>query len=256
MPKKLEPDSVRIIDLPAPESPSGAVSVRYTLYRSRRRTIGFRVDSTGISVLAPMRAPIRLIEMSLVRNSSWVIKHLAVRAKQREESGIPRTVFADGGELPYRGRVLRISLSSEVAAPQIRTAERGNLELRIPASEGEDPAHLKEIITLWMKREAVRVIRERFDYVQQFAPRAAASLRLNSARTLWGSCSASGAIRLNWRLIFFDNDAIDYVAAHELAHLVEMNHSARFWAQVRTIKPNDEKARAALRTVVRGDLPL
>ena len=86
MPKKLEPDSVRIIDLPAPESPSGAVSVRYTLYRSRRRTIGFRVDSTGISVLAPMRAPIRLIEMSLVRNSSWVIKHLAVRAKQREES--------------------------------------------------------------------------------------------------------------------------------------------------------------------------
>ena len=216
MPKKLEPDSVRIIDLPAPESPSGAVSVRYTLYRSRRRTIGFRVDSTGISVLAPMRAPIRLIEMSLVRNSSWVIKHLAVRAKQREESGIPRTVFADGGELPYRGRVLRISLSSEVAAPQIRTAESGNLELRIPASEGEDPAHLKEIITLWMKREAVRVIRERFDYVQQFAPRAAASLRLNSARTLWGSCSASGAIRLNWRLIFFDNDAIDYVARMNL----------------------------------------
>ena len=96
MPKKLEPDSVRIIDLPAPESPSGAVSVRYPLYRSRRRTIGFRVDSSGVSVLAPMRAPIRLIEMSLVRNSAWVIKHLAARAKQREESGIPRTVFADG----------------------------------------------------------------------------------------------------------------------------------------------------------------
>jgi predicted metal-dependent hydrolase len=78
-------------------------------------------------------------------------------------------------------------------------------------------------------------------------------LSLSSAATRWGSASADGRIRLNWRLVHFAMPVIDYVVAHELAHLREMNHSPAFWEVVRTALPGFEQARGALRHEV---LPL
>ncbi len=72
-------------------------------------------------------------------------------------------------------------------------------------------------------------------------------LRLSSAKTRWGSCSADGRILLNWRLIHFPQSSIDYVVAHELAHLKEMNHGPRFWATVASLLPDYETARAQVR---------
>ena len=71
--------------------------------------------------------------------------------------------------------------------------------------------------------------------------------RISSARTLWGSCSSQGIIRLNWRLIQLPAELIDYVVVHELAHLRELNHSVRFWATVEKILPGHELARKRLR---------
>ena len=72
-------------------------------------------------------------------------------------------------------------------------------------------------------------------------------LRLSSAQTRWGSASSDGSVRLNWRLIHFTPAIIDYVVAHELAHLLEMNHSPAFWQVVRLVLPGFEQAREALR---------
>ena len=72
-------------------------------------------------------------------------------------------------------------------------------------------------------------------------------LSLSSAQTRWGSASADGSIRLNWRLIHFALHTIDYVVAHELAHLREMNHSPRFWDVVRSVLPDYERARGVLK---------
>ena len=71
-------------------------------------------------------------------------------------------------------------------------------------------------------------------------------LSLSSAATRWGSANANGAIRLHWRLIHFPLATIDYVVAHELAHLREMNHSPRFWNVVRSVVPEYEAARREL----------
>jgi len=75
-------------------------------------------------------------------------------------------------------------------------------------------------------------------------------IALSSARTRWGSASVDGSIRLHWRLIHFSPTIIDYVVAHELAHLHEMNHSPRFWAVVRSVMPEYEHAREQLRHVI------
>ena len=72
-------------------------------------------------------------------------------------------------------------------------------------------------------------------------------LALSAARTRWGSCSLRSGIRLNWRLIHFPADTVDYVVAHELAHLREMNHSPRFWAVVGEIYPDYQAARDELK---------
>ena len=70
---------------------------------------------------------------------------------------------------------------------------------------------------------------------------------LSSARTRWGSCAADGSIRLSWRLVQFPLPVVDYVIAHELAHLREMNHGPRFWSTVSELCPDFEQARAWLR---------
>ena len=85
--------------------------------------------------------------------------------------------------------------------------------------------------------------------IGEFAPRldvAAPRLFLSSARTRWGSCNAKREVRLNWRLIQAAQSTIDYVVVHELAHLIEMNHSRRFWRLVASVCPHYREACAEL----------
>ena len=94
------------------------------------------------------------------------------------------------------------------------------------------------MVQSWLQRQARRVFEER---CRHFAPQLGVQVRrlsLSSAQTRWGSASANGAIRLNWRLIHFAQATIDYVVAHELAHLRVMDHSPRFWETVETVVPN------------------
>ena len=98
-------------------------------------------------------------------------------------------------------------------------------------------------------REARRIFLERLDH---FAPRLGVRyrcLKLSSAQTRWGSASADGSIRLNWRLVHLSLDMIDYVVAHELSHLREMNHSPDFWGVVASVLPDYDQRRQALRRV-------
>ena len=103
-----------------------------------------------------------------------------------------------------------------------------------------------------LQRQARRVFEER---CAAYAARLGVRVRrlsLSSAATRWGSASADGSIRLNWRLVHFALPVIDYVVAHELAHLREMNHSPAFWDVVRSVVPGYAQARAVLRD---GQLP-
>ena len=105
--------------------------------------------------------------------------------------------------------------------------------------------------------ELQRQARELFAHrVQHFAGQLGVQVKriaLSSARTRWGSASADGSIRLHWRLMHFSHSVIDYVVAHELAHLREMNHSPRFWEVVRSVMPEFDAARDQLRRVVIPD---
>jgi len=118
--------------------------------------------------------------------------------------------------------------------------------LRVGLPHEAGPEQLREAVQGWLQRQALRLFKERCAH---FAPRLGVRVRrltLSSAATRWGSASDDGAIWLHWRLIHFTLPVIDYVVAHELAHLREMNHSRAFWEVVRSVVPDFERARRTL----------
>ena len=106
---------------------------------------------------------------------------------------------------------------------------------------------LKERVKLWFQTEARRIFVERLDVYAERLGVSYQACALSTAGSRWGSCTVQGNIRLNWRLIHYPLALIDYVVAHELAHIREMNHSPRFWAVVASVYPDYDGAKAALR---------
>ena len=111
-------------------------------------------------------------------------------------------------------------------------------DLRVSGLAARDDTLLKAAVQAWLKKQARPLFLERMQPYMARLGRAPSSVTLNSARTHWGSCSRAGSIRLNWRLIQYDTPLIDCVIAHELAHLVELNHSLRLWAQLKALMPD------------------
>ncbi len=220
--------------------------VDYALRRSSRRSIGFMIDDDGLRVTAPRRVTQDDIENALRAKSRWIITKLLERGERRElrQQRAP-VVWVDGALLPFMGG--EITLRLEPATRSHCRFDEATRELAIGVVPGLAEWQLKERVKLWFQAEAKRVFIERLDH---YAPRLNVrytSCTLSSAGSRWGSCTVGGSIRLNWRLIHYPLALIDYVVAHELAHLREMNHSPAFWATVAEVYPDYDGARLALR---------
>jgi predicted metal-dependent hydrolase len=109
------------------------------------------------------------------------------------------------------------------------------------------PEQIRDAVQAWLMRQALAHFKQRMDHFTPLLGVQWKKLRLSSAGTRWGSASADGSIRLNWRLIHFRQPVIDYVVAHELSHLREMNHSQSFWDTVATVVPDYQSLRAQLK---------
>ena len=228
---------------------SGAL-VAYEFRRGKRRTIGFGVGPDGLVVSAPRWVPLHEVEAALREKSAWVVKKLGEARERQGRLESNRIEWKDGATLPFLGQSVAIVLDprhafSEVGAVLQTDALRPGLHLGLPL--GATQQQIRDAVQAWLMRQARRVFLERLNH---FAPRLGVQWRrlsLSNAGTRWGSASADGSIRLNWRLIHFRQPVIDYVVAHELSHLRVMNHSPRFWDTVRTVVPDYAELRGQLR---------
>ncbi len=216
--------------------------LRYELRRSRRRTIGFVIDERGLRVTAPRWVSLDEIDSALQDKANWIVRKLAEwRAHQARRDRL-EVRWEDGAPLRYLGETLTMCVAGNARRTE-RVGDR--LVVGLPAQARAE--QLKDRVQCWLQARAREVFSERIDRFGErhgFTPR---RWSLSSARTRWGSCSADGSIRLNWRLVHFPIDIVDYVIAHELAHLRELNHGARFWQIVGDLFPEYERARAWLR---------
>ena len=230
--------------------------VAYALKRARRRSIGFIVGTDGLSVNAPKWVGVHDIEAALHAKARWILKKLQEQQERAQRLQAAKVDWRDGSSIPFLGETVIIVLD-----PRAGLTEKGavlntdadalpgvpRLTLHVGLPHTAAPAQIRDAVQSWLQRQARRVFEER---CRHFAPQLKVRVKrltLSSAQTRWGSASADGSIRLNWRLIHFAMSSIDYVVAHELAHLREMNHSPRFWDVVRSVLPDYESARGSLK---------
>lgn len=226
----------------------GGVSIAYEFRRSQRRTLGLHVGPLGLSVRAPMRAPWSAVEAFLHSKSAWVLAKL--QRMQAQAEVLPALLaWVPGGTVAYQGQTLSLGVRPSGRAVQWDPVSAA---LLLPPGVPEERSHT--LVQQWLRQQARQVFTERLAH---FAPVVGVAYRqwcLTNARTRWGSASARGVIRLHWRLIQLPSELLDYVVVHELCHLLEMNHSPRFWAEVQRVLPDHEVRRQALRRVHPGKL--
>ncbi len=226
----------------------GEQPVGYELRRARRRTIGFVVGDEGLTVSAPRWVPQAEIDSALQGKAGWILRKLQEQGERLQRLDARRIDWRDGASLPFLGDTVHLVLDPRVTGAVLDAATAApRLTLRVGLPPQAEPGQIRDVVQSWLQRQARRVFEER---CRHFAPQLGVQVRrlsLSSAQTRWGSASANGAIRLNWRLIHFAQATIDYVVAHELAHLRVMDHSPRFWDVVRSVLPDYERARGELR---------
>jgi hypothetical protein len=214
--------------------------VPYRLRRSRRRrTLGLTVTGCEVRIHAPSWTPRAEIESYVREQHDWLS-----RAWGRMQTRAP--VAAAGGvavtEVRYLGRVLVLDIRPSLFGDVQRVGD--SLRVHLPA--GHDP---NALVRDWLQDRAARLLAWRLTRFARRLGRAPSRFALSDARTQWGSCTRRGHVRLNWRLVQAPLALIDYVAAHELAHLVHLDHSPRFWQQVAQLCPESLARRAELRAL-------
>ena len=231
----------------------GAHRVAYELRRARRRSIGFVVGAEGLSVSAPRWVGVGEVESALREKAAWILRKLHEQRERGHRLAAARVDWRDGTAIPFLGETVIVVLDPRTTGAVLNTAADAlpgvpRLTLHLGLPQGSAPGQIRDAVQSWLQHQARRIFEERCAvYTVRLGVRMT-RLSLSSASTRWGSASASGAIRLNWRLVHFCLPVIDYVVTHELAHLKEMNHGPAFWDVVRSALPDFQQARGTLRT--------
>ncbi len=236
----------RLIDPPAVEQRSIRLAqqdVGYTLKRSgKRRSIGLRIDDAGLTVSVPLRASEKWLHSVLQEKAAWIVEKLSEWEAKKPEP----MHWVDGEVVRFMGELLTLRVVASLFETQPMVQGR---QLFVHVADGADHVAIEQAVTRWQQQEAVRLFRERVAHYGPVLGVAPAEVKLSSARTQWGSCTARGTVHLNWQLIKLPLRLIDYVVVHELAHLIEMNHSAAFWAVVQSACPDFRRRRNELRRI-------
>ncbi|OGV50686.1 MAG: hypothetical protein A2X49_14075 [Lentisphaerae bacterium GWF2_52_8] len=210
----------------------------HEILRSPRRTVGLEVrPDARLVIRAPLRLPLSEIENIVSSKHAWIIRQ-QLRARTLQHKKQERN-FIDGDKFLFRGDSWPLKLTDE-ESDGLRFEQGFFLPRHL---QPEAPA----LFSAWYRNEAEKIIPSRVMEIAENFKFKVCRIRLSSASGRWGSCGAGGTLNLNWTLILAAPAVLDYVIAHELAHLREMNHSARFWQEVSFLCPDWQRHRKWLR---------
>ncbi len=235
----------------------------YILQRSvrRRRTIQLQLDTEyPFKVLVPHTLAIAEVERFIHSREDWIIRH-----RLHEMKPVPKRDWGAGGKIMYRGRDIELVIRERDAddpglnlPPAVTKSLTGDIvEVSIPPGWAPErrSEEVESCLIGWYRQEAMDHLKLRvseFGNVMGVSPR---RLKLSNAMKRWGSCSERGNVNLNWRLIMLNDRLIDYVVVHELSHLIELNHSRRFWNVLAGVLPDCQELRRNLKAYSPSELP-
>jgi len=213
--------------------------ITYTLHRSKRKTLALYVRNGEVEVRAPLKVSKRDIDKFVVSKEKWITDKLAASNERQEQRGTFTLNYGDmalycGKEYPIAakpgGRVgfddERFYMPPDLTSEQIKNA-------------------CVQIYRMLAKRDLTNKV---LDFAKQMEVMPIA-VKVSGAKTRWGSCSGKKSLTFSWRLIMAEDDVVDYVVIHELAHIAEMNHSGRFWTIVEGVLPDYKERQKRLKVL-------
>jgi predicted metal-dependent hydrolase len=208
------------------------------IVRSKRRTVAIEVTGEArLVVRAPLRTSPEDIDKFIEKKRLWILKKQG-EAQQRLERAAPKR-FVSGEEFLFLGNSYKLTVVDDGKAPL-------SFDNGFALSQNRQ-TDARSLFVEWYKIRAQEVIQERLLYYSGLSGIEFTLFRITSAQKRWGSCNSKGNLHFAWRLVMAPLPVVDYVVVHELAHIVEKNHSARFWRRVERILPDYRERRAWLR---------
>ena len=201
---------------------------------SKRKSVGIQIlKDASVKVTIPSLFPKFYVNKILQEKEDWI------RSAQQRILARQATVLADGHYL-YLGKTYQLEL---------RPGQKDLVHVSLDKISVATPnkKFVKSYLTSWYKQEARKIIVERVSHYAKIAELSFTSIGITGAETRWGSCSSNKTLNFNWKLVMAPIDVIDYVVAHELAHLTQLNHSRAFWETVRKMYPLYREYRTWLR---------
>lgn len=214
----------------------------YRIIRSNRKSFSLRITADArLEIRAPLWATGAEIADLVKKKEPWI----TARTKEVQKIIASQESYS----LSYGGRILFLGTEYVIAESPGNAAGFDGAEFYMPP--GLTPEQLKEAMIQLYKKLAANHIRERtafFAHTMRLEP---SSIKINSAKSRWGSCSNQKSLNFSWRLILANEQTVDYVIVHELAHTVHMNHSSNFWALVESVLPDYKKQKEELKALQR-----
>jgi hypothetical protein len=226
--------------------------VPWLLKRTRRKTVGMSIGQGMIQVNAPKWVPVSDIEFILQEKSKWLLARLTEWYQSEQHRLLPEQQWIHGASMQYLGKSMTLLLCPTARQTQWDDFRR---ELQLPLPLDASIEQVRDTVHAWLQGQAKKLFAARLATISTQSGRRYSKFSLSNARGRWGSCTEDGHIRLNWRLIHFGQEVIDYVIAHELAHTYTMDHGPTFWDEVAVILPNYQEAKEILRKTRLDTLP-
>ena len=201
--------------------------IAYTVRRSdRARHARVEVSADGVQVVLPRRVPLRRAAPLVEEKRPWIERTLRRYQEARRAGPVAR--LEDGGTVPYLGAQLGLAVRVEEGRRRAHVRRAGDV-LRVAVAAPGGPDAVRHALEGWYRRRAAAEIGPRLDDAVARAEGSYLRLSIRSQRTRWASCSSSGTMSFNWRLLLAPEAILDYVIEHEVAHLAVPDHSTRFW---------------------------
>ena len=199
------------------------------IIRSDRRSIALEIQSDGILVVrAPKHVSHSFIQKLLEKKQKWITEKQQI-VRERQDKTAPKQ-YVQGEEFYYLGKCYKLDIVDNLSAPVVFD---NGFKIFVRHKE-----IVKELIIDWYRKQAGKIIPQCVKQIADSHTLEFTNIKITSAEKRWGSCTGKKTLNFSWRIIMLPSDVIEYIVIHELAHLKELNHSKKFWEEVKLLLPD------------------
>lgn len=227
----------------------GGSKIKYQVLRRprRKKTVEITVDSPGVvTVAAPVETPSDQIDSIVLKRAKWIVKHNGTTSETPA-----RRRFVSGESLPYLGRLVRLNVRPTDRDGADIKFHHWQFDVEVSDSLVDDERYesIRIAFESWYRNRAAIKLPARVEQISRLLGVRAKAVYIRDQKKRWASCAPDGTLRFNWRVMMAAPAVIDYVVAHELAHLKIRGHSAEYWAIVAQAVPDYQRRRDRLREI-------